>query len=80
MSELTKTQRPVEAPIKNPLLCASVTGITFDDFCNKPLLLPAAPPIVQSHPAPIRTPPPTLVGRGKLKESCVYLCSYMCVP
>ncbi|KAL9887001.1 phosphatidic Acid Phospholipase A1 isoform 4-T4 [Glossina fuscipes fuscipes] len=63
MSEPTKFQRPGDAPIKNPLLSASVTGITLDDFSNKPLLLPAAPPIVQSHPVPVRTPPPTLVGR-----------------
>lgn len=28
------------AVVKNPLLSASVTGLTFDDFPNKPLLLP----------------------------------------
>ncbi|XP_034471761.1 nascent polypeptide-associated complex subunit alpha, muscle-specific form isoform X2 [Drosophila innubila] len=36
--------------VKNPLLSASVTGLTFDDFPNKPLLLPAAPPVVHAPP------------------------------
>lgn len=31
---------PPSAVVKNPLLSASVTGLTFDDFPNKPLLLP----------------------------------------
>ncbi|KAI8128023.1 Phospholipase DDHD2 [Lucilia cuprina] len=52
-----KFQRPGATPIKNPLLSASVTGLTFDDFPNKPLLLPAAPPIVHATvPAPVVTP------------------------
>ncbi|KAH8378481.1 hypothetical protein KR093_011633 [Drosophila rubida] len=36
--------------VKNPLLSASVTGLSFDDFPNKPLLLPAAPPVVHAPP------------------------------
>uniref|UniRef100_A0A0A1WUX2 Phospholipase DDHD2 n=2 Tax=Zeugodacus cucurbitae TaxID=28588 RepID=A0A0A1WUX2_ZEUCU len=31
---------PPTGVVKNPLLSASVTGLTFDDFPNKPLLLP----------------------------------------
>lgn len=27
---------------KNPLLLSSVTGLTFDDFTNKAIILPAA--------------------------------------
>ncbi|KAL7741047.1 hypothetical protein ACLKA6_013480 [Drosophila palustris] len=52
--------------VKNPLLSASVTGLTFDDFPNKPLLLPAAPPVVHAPP-----PQPTnaliagILNRGK---------------
>ena len=65
MSETQKQQRPNATPIKNPLLSASVTGLTFDDFPNKPLLLPAAPPIVHAPiPAPVVTPT-GLVTRGK---------------
>ncbi|XP_037805801.1 uncharacterized protein LOC119599926 isoform X2 [Lucilia sericata] len=57
MSDSQKQQRPGATPIKNPLLSASVTGLTFDDFPNKPLLLPAAPPIVHATvPAPVVTP------------------------
>lgn len=37
--------------VKNPLLSASVTGLSYDDFPNKPLLLPAAPPVVHAPPA-----------------------------
>lgn len=33
------TSRPTN---KNPLLSASVTGLTFDDFTNKAIILPAA--------------------------------------
>ncbi|XP_026835119.1 uncharacterized protein LOC6542851 isoform X2 [Drosophila erecta] len=36
--------------VKNPLLSASVTGLSFDDFPNKPQLLPAAPPVVHATP------------------------------
>lgn len=52
--------------VKNPLLSASVTGLSFDDFPNKPLLLPAAPPVVHAPP-----PQPTtaliagILNRGK---------------
>lgn len=52
--------------VKNPLLTASVTGLTFDDFPNKPVLLPAAPPVVHAPP-----PQPTsaliagILNRGK---------------
>ncbi|TMW51213.1 hypothetical protein DOY81_003690 [Sarcophaga bullata] len=57
MSENQKQQRLNATPIKNPLLSASVTGLTFDDFPNKPLLLPAAPPIAHAPiPAPVVTP------------------------
>ncbi|XP_023031194.1 uncharacterized protein LOC6641580 isoform X2 [Drosophila willistoni] len=41
--------------VKNPLLSASVTGLSFDDFPNKPQLLPAAPPVVHAPP-PAPTP------------------------
>ncbi|XP_030384662.1 nascent polypeptide-associated complex subunit alpha, muscle-specific form isoform X2 [Scaptodrosophila lebanonensis] len=44
--------------VKNPLLSASVTGLSFDDFPNKPQLLPAAPPVVHA-PLP---PTPVLVA------------------
>lgn len=52
--------------VKNPLLSASVTGLSYDDFPNKPLLLPAAPPVVHAPP-----PQPTnaliagILNRGK---------------
>ncbi|XP_055842235.1 nascent polypeptide-associated complex subunit alpha, muscle-specific form isoform X2 [Episyrphus balteatus] len=56
-SSLLSTATAAGRVVKNPLLSASVTGLTFDDFQNKPLLLPAAPPI--KHP----TPPPPVVSR-----------------
>lgn len=65
MSDFSKPQQRTGAtPIKNPLLSASVTGLTFDDFPNKPQLLPAAPPIVHAPPPPPVTPS-ALLGRGK---------------
>lgn len=52
--------------VKNPLLSASVTGLSFDDFPNKPQLLPAAPPVVHAPPP---APAPVLIAgilnRGK---------------
>ncbi|XP_067640001.1 mucin-17 isoform X2 [Eurosta solidaginis] len=39
--------------VKNPLLSASVTGLTFDDFPNKPLLLP--PVAINRDPKPLVT-------------------------
>lgn len=52
--------------VKNPLLSASVTGLSFDDFPNKPQLLPAAPPVVHAPPP---APAPALIAgilnRGK---------------
>ncbi|XP_041449849.1 mucin-17 isoform X2 [Drosophila obscura] len=41
--------------VKNSLLSASVTGLSYEDFPNKPQLLPAAPPVVHA-PAPAPTP------------------------
>ncbi|XP_001356520.3 proline-rich protein 36 isoform X1 [Drosophila pseudoobscura] len=41
--------------VKNPLLSASVTGLSYEDFPNKPQLLPAAPPVVHAPP-PASTP------------------------
>ncbi|XP_054727997.1 mucin-2 isoform X1 [Anastrepha obliqua] len=41
------------AVVKNPLLSASVTGLTFDDFPNKPLLLP--PVAINREPKPLVT-------------------------
>ncbi|XP_049311363.1 mucin-17 [Bactrocera dorsalis] len=41
------------AVVKNPLLSASVTGLTFDDFPNKPLLLP--PVAISREPKPLVT-------------------------
>uniref|UniRef100_A0A1I8PDN0 DDHD domain-containing protein n=1 Tax=Stomoxys calcitrans TaxID=35570 RepID=A0A1I8PDN0_STOCA len=64
MSDSSKHQQRTGAtPIKNPLLSASVTGLTFDDFPNKPLLLPAAPPIVHVPSPPPPVTPTTLLGR-----------------
>lgn len=71
MSDSSKQQRSGATPIKNPLLSASVTGLTFDDFPNKPFLLPAAPPIVHAPPAPVVTPS-NLIARGKLQKLCIY--------
>ncbi|XP_043950011.1 uncharacterized protein LOC108032503 isoform X2 [Drosophila biarmipes] len=59
--------------VKNPLLSASVTGLSFDDFPNKPQLLPAAPPVVHATPpaAPVliagilNREPKTLVTVGQ---------------
>ncbi|XP_032584341.2 proline-rich protein 36 isoform X2 [Drosophila mojavensis] len=51
--------------VKNPLLSASVTGLSYDDFPNKPLLLPAAPPVV--HHAPPAQPANALIA-GILKR------------
>ncbi|ALC40157.1 CG8552 [Drosophila busckii] len=57
--------------VKNPLLSASVTGLCFDDFPNKPLLLPAAPPVVHATPPPphiasmLNREPKTLVTVGQ---------------
>ncbi|XP_017132370.1 nascent polypeptide-associated complex subunit alpha, muscle-specific form isoform X2 [Drosophila elegans] len=60
--------------VKNPLLSASVTGLSFDDFPNKPQLLPAAPPVVHATtpaPAPaliagiLNREPKTLVTVGQ---------------
>ncbi|XP_055371459.1 uncharacterized protein LOC129605616 [Condylostylus longicornis] len=34
--------------VNNPLLSANVTNLTFDDFQNKPVILPAAPPIIHA--------------------------------
>ncbi|XP_041674771.1 LOW QUALITY PROTEIN: proline-rich protein 36 [Drosophila eugracilis] len=59
--------------VKNPLLSASVTGLSFDDFPNKPQLLPAAPPVVHAAlpPAPVliagilNREPKTLVTVGQ---------------
>ncbi|EDV31730.2 uncharacterized protein Dana_GF14409, isoform D [Drosophila ananassae] len=45
--------------VKNPLLSASVTGLSFDDFPNKPQLLPAAPPVVHAPPP---APAPVLIA------------------
>ncbi|XP_070132827.1 proline-rich protein 36 isoform X2 [Drosophila bipectinata] len=45
--------------VKNPLLSASVTGLSFDDFPNKPQLLPAAPPVVHAPPP---APAPALIA------------------
>ncbi|XP_017047782.1 uncharacterized protein LOC108092646 isoform X2 [Drosophila ficusphila] len=45
--------------VKNPLLSASVTGLSFDDFPNKPQLLPAAPPVVHATPP---APTPVLIA------------------
>ncbi|XP_044316333.1 proline-rich protein 36 isoform X2 [Drosophila rhopaloa] len=45
--------------VKNPLLSASVTGLSFDDFPNKPQLLPAAPPVVHATPP---APAPVLIA------------------
>lgn len=42
MSEISRNQRQNSAP-QNPLLSASVMGLTFDEFSNRPQLLPAAP-------------------------------------
>lgn len=65
MNDSQKQQRPGATPVKNPLLSASVTGLTFDDFPNKPLLLPAAPPITQpSTTAPV-IKNTVLCSRGK---------------
>ncbi|XP_075158648.1 phosphatidic Acid Phospholipase A1 [Haematobia irritans] len=64
MSDSSKSQhRSGSTPIKNPLLSASVTGLTFDDFPNKPQLLPAAPPIVHAPPPPPSVTPTALLGR-----------------
>lgn len=58
--------------VKNPLLSASVTGLSYDDFPNKPLLLPAAPPVVHAPP-----PQPTtaliagILNRGKCVRGVV---------
>lgn len=67
MSDSSKPQqqRSGATPIKNPLLSASVTGLTFDDFPNKPQLLPAAPPIVHAPVPPPSVTPSALLGRGK---------------
>ncbi|XP_070075123.1 mucin-17 isoform X2 [Drosophila takahashii] len=59
--------------VKNPLLSASVTGLSFDDFPNKPQLLPAAPPVVHATPPPapvliagiLNREPKTLVTVGQ---------------
>ncbi|CAD7090908.1 unnamed protein product [Hermetia illucens] len=48
MSE--KSKGDTSRIVNNPLLSASVTGLTFDDFPSAPLLLPAAPPIERSPP------------------------------
>lgn len=75
MSENQKQQRLNATPIKNPLLSASVTGLRFDDLPNKPLLLPAAPPIVHApNPAPVVTPT-GLVKRGKSFRKVILLSS-----
>uniref|UniRef100_A0A1I8NJ41 Uncharacterized protein n=1 Tax=Musca domestica TaxID=7370 RepID=A0A1I8NJ41_MUSDO len=65
MSDSSKPQqqRSGATPIKNPLLSASVTGLTFDDFPNKPQLLPAAPPIVHAPVPPPSVTPSALLGR-----------------
>lgn len=49
--------------VKNPLLSASVTGLTFDDFQHKPLLLPAAPPVIETTPIV-----QTSLQKGKLNK------------
>ncbi|XP_055913448.1 mucin-2 isoform X2 [Eupeodes corollae] len=54
--------------VKNPLLSASVTGLTFDDFHNKPLLLPAAPPIVHPTPVVVSRESTPLVTVGKSSD------------
>lgn len=44
MSEFNRNQRPSNnSASRNPLLSASVMGLTFDEFANRPQLLPAAP-------------------------------------
>ncbi|XP_033249757.1 proline-rich protein 36 isoform X2 [Drosophila miranda] len=45
--------------VKNPLLSASVTGLSYEDFPNKPQLLPAAPPVVHAPPP---APTPVLIA------------------
>ncbi|KAH8282858.1 hypothetical protein KR054_010382 [Drosophila jambulina] len=52
--------------VKNPLLSASVTGLSFDDFPNKPQLLPAAPPVVHAPPP---APAPVLIAGILNRES-----------
>ncbi|BFF94399.1 nascent polypeptide-associated complex subunit alpha muscle-specific form [Drosophila madeirensis] len=45
--------------VKNSLLSASVTGLSYEDFPNKPQLLPAAPPVVHAPPP---APTPALIA------------------
>lgn len=51
--------------VKNPLLSASVTGLSFDDFPNKPQLLPAAPPVVHATPPAAPVLIAGILNRGK---------------
>ncbi|XP_030557392.1 uncharacterized protein LOC115760264 isoform X3 [Drosophila novamexicana] len=48
--DVSRVNNNANRTVKNPLLTASVTGLTFDDFPNKPVLLPAAPPVVHAPP------------------------------
>ncbi|XP_064535230.1 nascent polypeptide-associated complex subunit alpha, muscle-specific form [Drosophila montana] len=48
--DVSRVNNNANRVVKNPLLSASVTGLTFDDFPNKPVLLPAAPPVVHAPP------------------------------
>lgn len=60
--------------VKNPLLSASVTGLTFDDFPKAPVLLPAAPPIAITLPK-LQLEPITkgVILRGKCVRSRFHL-------
>ncbi|XP_037707909.1 nascent polypeptide-associated complex subunit alpha, muscle-specific form isoform X2 [Drosophila subpulchrella] len=72
VSRINNNANPTRV-VKNPLLSASVTGLSFDDFPNKPQLLPAAPPVVHATPpaAPVliagilNREPKTLVTVGQ---------------
>ncbi|BFF94402.1 nascent polypeptide-associated complex subunit alpha muscle-specific form [Drosophila madeirensis] len=61
--------------VKNSLLSASVTGLSYEDFPNKPQLLPAAPPVVHAPPP---APTPALIAGILNRGKCVTATQQRC--
>lgn len=63
MSDKKLIQSDTSRTVKNPLLSAAVTGLTFDDFTHNAVLLPAAIP-------PPPPPPPSTISSSVAGKEC----------